>query len=51
MFYYFIQIRERLMLKVIKCIRVKSLVEALINMVCELKITSECKKNCGKIPW
>ena len=32
------------MLKVTKCIGVKSFVEALINMVCELKITSECKK-------
>ena len=32
------------MLKVTKCIGVKSFVEALINMVCELKITSGCKK-------
>ena len=31
------------MLKVTKCIGVKSFVEALINMVCELKITSGCK--------
>ena len=36
--------RERQMLKVTKCIGVKSFVEALINMVCELKITSGCKK-------
>ena len=34
------------MLKVTKCIGVKSFVEALINMVCELKITSGCKKMC-----
>ena len=39
------------MLKVTKCIGVKSFVEALINMVCELKITSECKKKCVKISW
>ena len=32
--------RERQMLKVTKCIVVKYFVEALINMVCELKITS-----------
>ena len=37
-------IRERQMLKVTKCIGVKSFVEAL-NMACELKITSGCKKN------
>ena len=36
--------REREMLKVTKSIRVNSFVEALINMVCELKITSESKK-------
>ena len=30
--------------------RVNSFVEALINMVCELKITSGSKK-CVKIPW
>ena len=30
--------------KVTKCIRVNSFVEALINMVCELKITSGSKK-------
>ena len=34
------------MLKVTKCIGVKSFVEALINMVCELKITSGCKTMC-----
>ena len=34
------------MLEVTKCIRVKSFVEALINMVCEQKITSGCKKMC-----
>ena len=34
------------MLKVTKCIGVKPFVESLINMVCELKITSECKKMC-----
>ena len=33
-----------------KCIRVKFFVEALINMVCELKITSGSKENCVKIP-
>ena len=43
-----IRIRERQMLKVTKCIGVKSFVEALINMVCELKITSGCKKMCKK---
>ena len=36
--------REREMLKVTKCIRVSSFKEALINMVCELKITSGSKK-------
>ena len=41
----FIRIRERQMLKVTKFIAVKSFVEALNNMVCELKITSGCKKN------
>ena len=39
------------MLKVTKCIGVKFFVEALINMVCELKITSGSKENCVKIPW
>ena len=44
--------REREMLKVTKCIGVKSFVEALINMVYELKITSGSKKkNSVKIPW
>ena len=42
--YNFIRKRERQMLKVTKCIGVKSFVEALINMVCELKITSGSKK-------
>ena len=42
----FIRIRERQMLKVTKCIGVKSFMEALINMVCKLKITSGCKKMC-----
>ena len=47
-----IRIRERQMLKVTKCLGVKSFVEALINMVCELKITSGCKKKkCVKISW
>ena len=36
--------REREMLKVTKCVRVNSFVGALINMVCELKITSCSKK-------
>ena len=36
------------MLKVTKCIGVKSFVEASINMVCELKITSGCKKKMFK---
>ena len=36
--------REREILKVTKCIRVNSFVGALINMVCELKITSGFKK-------
>ena len=35
---------EREMLKVTKCVRVKSFVGALINMICELKITSGSKK-------
>ena len=39
---------ERQMLKVTKCIGVKSFVEALINMVCELKITSGRKKKMCK---
>ena len=51
MLLYFIRIGERQMLKVTKCIGVKSFVEALINMVCELKITSGSKENCVKIPW
>ena len=38
------------MLKVNKCIGVKSFVEALINMVCELKITQGLKK-IVKISW
>ena len=33
------------MLKVTKCIGVKSFVETLKNIECELKITSGCKKN------
>ena len=36
--------RECEMLQVTKIIRVKFFVEALINMVCELKIISGCKK-------
>ena len=36
------------MLKVTKLIEVKSFVEALINMVCELKIMSGCKKKMCK---
>ena len=36
--------REREMLKVTKCVGVNSFVGALINMVCELKITSGSKK-------
>ena len=43
--------REREMLKVTKCLRVNSFFEALINMVCEPKITSGSKKNCVKISW
>ena len=43
--------REREMLKVTKCVRVNSFVGALINMVCELKITTGSKKNCVKISW
>ena len=42
---------EREMLKVTKFERVNSFVWALINMVCELKITSVYKKNCVKISW
>ena len=38
--------REREMLKVTKCVRVNSFVGALINMLCELKITSGFKKMC-----
>ena len=37
--------REREMLKVTKCVRVNSFVEALINMVCELKLQG-LKKLC-----
>ena len=40
--------REYEMLKVAKCIRVNSFVGALINMVCELKITSGSKKKLCK---
>ena len=29
----------------------KSFVIALINMVCELKITAGSTKNCAKVPW
>ena len=36
--------REREMLKVTKCVRVNSFVESLINIMCELKITSRSKK-------
>ena len=43
--------REREMLKVTKFLRVYSFVWALINMVCELKITLGSKKNCVKISW
>ena len=43
--------RVREMLKVTKCIRVNSFVWALINMVCEPKITSGSEKNCVKISW
>ena len=42
---------EREMLKVTKCLRVNTFVEALINMVCRLNITSVFKKNCVKISW
>ena len=42
---------EHEMLKVTKCARVNSFVGALINMICELKITSGSKKNCVKISW
>ena len=48
----FDRIRERQLLKVAKCIGVKSFVEALIKMVlCELKITTGSLKNCVKISW
>ena len=43
--------REREMLKVTKCLRVNFFDGALINMVCEPKITSGSKKNCVKISW
>ena len=39
------------MLKVTKCIGVKSFVEALINMVRKLKITVGSLKNCVRITW
>ena len=39
---------EREMLNVTKCVGVNSFVEALINMVCELKITSGSKKKLCK---
>ena len=39
------------MLKLTKCIGVKSFVEALINMVCELKITAGSLKNGVRITW
>ena len=42
---------EREMLKVTKCVGVKSFVEALKNTVCEMKITSGSIKNCVKIAW
>ena len=42
--------REREMQKVTKCVRVNSFVEALINMVREIKITSWSIKDCVKIP-
>ena len=48
---YFIRMREREMLKVTKCVGVNSFFRALINMVCELKITSGSKNNCVKISW
>ena len=35
---------EREMLKFTKCVRVNSFVGALINMVCELKVTFGSKK-------
>ena len=38
------------MLKITKCIRVKSFVETLKNTACKLKITSWSKKSCVKIP-
>ena len=40
--------REREMVEVTKCVRVNSFVGALINVLCELKITSGSKKNCVK---
>ena len=43
--------RESEILTVTKCVRVNSFVGALINMVCELQITSGSKKNCVKILW
>ena len=43
--------REGEMLKVTKCTRVNTFVETLINMVCELKITSGSEKNHVKILW
>ena len=41
--------RQRELPKVTKYVRVNSFVEALINIVCELKITSGSEKNCVKI--
>ena len=43
--------REREMLKVTECVGVNTFVGALINIVCELNITSGSKKNCVKISW
>ena len=40
--------RERELLNVTKCVRVNSFVGALINMVCELKITSWSKNKLCK---
>ena len=39
------------MSKVSKCVRVNTFVGALINIVCELRITSGFKKNCVKMSW
>ena len=43
--------REREILKVTKCVRVNSFVEALINMLCELKKYFRVYKKLCKIPW